>query len=68
MQFIKIKVGQSTNAIINKSLLIGVFYERKSYEFDMGSDVVLRFVGGHAIVIHESVVNDVLKALELENV
>jgi hypothetical protein len=68
MEFIKIKVSEHANAIINKSLLIGVFYERKSYQYDLGSEIVLRFVGGHLIVIHESIVKDVLISLGLDNV
>ena len=68
MNFKKIKVTETRNAIINVDLLVGIFYEPISCEYNAGNHTVLRFTNGYYIEVKDKFVKDILIVLGLENV
>lgn len=69
MNFKKIKVSETRNAIINLDLLVGIFYEPTTYEYpNAPMRTILRFANDYEIVIPYDQVKSVLESLGLDNV
>lgn len=67
MNFKKIKVSETRNAIINLDLLVGIFRELKS-EYGPELQTVLRFTNGYSITIRDEFVKEILDILGIDNV